>query len=53
MIVKLLVLGTTGESDVGANERRQPTGAEQFQHKSSCKFQSRLNYHSREGLKKD
>lgn len=30
MIVKLLVLGTTEESDVGTNERRQPTGAEQF-----------------------
>ena len=43
MIVKLLVLGTTEESDVGANERRQLTGTEQFQHKSSYKFQSRQN----------
>ena len=30
MIIKLLIEGTTGESDVGANERRQPTGAEQL-----------------------
>ena len=43
MIVKLLVLRTTEESDVGANERRQPTGTEQFQLKSSRKFQLRIN----------
>ena len=38
-----MIQGTTGESDVGANERRQLTGTEQFQHKSSYKFQSRQN----------
>lgn len=53
MNIKLLVLRTTVERDVGTNERRQLTGAEQFQHKNSIKFQSRLVQHTREGLKKD
>lgn len=52
MSIKLIAQGTTGESDIGTSVRRQQTGAEQFQHKSSCKFQSRLNQHSPEGEKR-
>lgn len=52
MSIKLLAQGTTGESDKGTNVRRQPTGTEQLQHKSSIKFQSRLKNNSREGIKK-
>ena len=47
MNFKLLVQGATGESDAGTNVRRQPTGAEQLQHKNSIKFQSRLKNNSR------
>ncbi len=42
MNIKLLVLRTTVERDVGTNERRQPTGTEQLKHQEQLQVSVKI-----------